>query len=95
MKIITANALVDGAVVYLGDDDLWTTEQKNAARFEDDDAETVLTAALSRVEEITEAYLVSVDPAGGIIGRETLRETIRTAGPTVRRDLGLQAGSCA
>lgn len=95
MKIITANALSDGAVVYLGDDDLWTPHQSHAARFDDDDAESVLAAACTRVEEITEAYLVSVDRDGAIIGRETLRETIRTAGPTVRRDLGLQSGGCA
>ena len=94
MKIVTANKLQDGVVVYLGDDDQWTPHVLSAARFEDSDADNVLAAACSRVEEITDAYLVSVDLEGAIIGRERLRETIRKAGPTVRLDLGLQAGSC-
>ncbi len=94
MKAITANALQDGAVVYLGDDDQWTPHLSSAARFEDGDAKDVLAAACSRIEEITEAYLISVDDSGAIIGRETIRETIRKGGPTVRLDLGLQAESC-
>lgn len=95
MKIVTANNLQDGAVVYLSDDDQWTLQPTNAARFEDGDAEIVLAAAQSRIEEITDAYLVSVDRAGEITGRETLRETIRKAGPSVRQDLGAQAEQCA
>ena len=95
MKIVTANNLQDGAVVYLSDDDQWTLQLDHAARFEDGDAEIVLAAAQSRIEEITDAYLVSVNPAGEITGRETLRETIRKTGPTVRRDLGHQSEQCA
>ncbi len=95
MKIVTANSLQDGAVVYLGDDDQWTPQLSGAARFEDSDAKDVLVAAQTRIEEITDAYLVSIDQDGAITGRETLRETIRKAGPTVRLDLGLQAEQCA
>lgn len=94
MKIVTANNLQDGAVVYLSDDDQWTVQLDQAARFEDSDAENVLIAAQSRIEEITDAYIVSVSHAGEITGRETLRETIRKAGPTVRRDLGHQSAQC-
>ena len=94
MKIVTANSLQDGAVVYLSDDDQWSPNQFKAARFEDSDAADVLAAAQSRIEEITDAYLVTVSDDGEIIGREKLRETIRKAGPTVRRDLGLQAEQC-
>jgi hypothetical protein len=88
MKAVTANRLDDGAVVYLGDDDRWTPQQDEAARFADDDAKSVLAAAQSRVKEIADAYLVDVDESGALTGRETLRETIRRAGPTVRADLG-------
>ena len=91
MKAVTANTLDDGAVVYLGDDDQWTPYLREAARFEDADAKDVLAAAQKRVEEISDAYLVNVDEAGALTGRETLRETIRRNGPTVRRDLGYQA----
>ncbi|WDI33174.1 DUF2849 domain-containing protein [Hyphococcus flavus] len=88
MKIITANRLEDGAVVYLGDDDRWTLMQSAAAKFFDADINPVLAAVQLRVKEITDAYLVDVDDNGGLAGRETLRESIRRKGPTVREDLG-------
>ena len=91
MKAITANRLSDGAVVYLGDDDQWTAEIARAARFADEDAGAALAAAQSRKTEIADAYLIAVSEDGALAGRERLRETIRTAGPTVRVDLGYQA----
>lgn len=87
MKIVTANRLDDGAVVYLGDDDQWTLSQSAAAKFSNDDAKSVLAAAQSRITEIADAYLVDVDDDGALTGRETLRESIRRKGPTVREDL--------
>lgn len=87
MKIVTANRLDDGAVVYLGDDDRWTLSQSAAAKFSNDDAKSVLAAAQSRITEIADAYLVDVDDDGALTGRETLRESIRRKGPTVREDL--------
>ncbi len=91
MKAVTGNRLDDGAVVYLSDDDRWTSDLAASARFEDADAKDVLAAAQTRVKEITDAYLIEVDDAGAPAGRETLRETIRKSGPTVRLDLGYQA----
>ena len=93
MKAVTGNRLSDGAVVYLGDNDRWITDLSAAARFEDDDAKGVLAAAQTRVKEISDAYLIDIDEAGAPEGRETLRETIRKSGPTVRVDLGYQAGA--
>ena len=91
MKALTANRLDDGAVVYLADDDSWTSDVAAAVRFADADAAAVLEAAQSRVTEIADAYLFEVDDNGALAGRETLRETIRKSGPTVRTDLGYQA----
>jgi len=91
MKAVTGNRLDDGAVVYLGEDDRWTTDLTVAARFDGDDAKSVLAAAQTRVKEITDAYLIDVSDTGAPTGRETLRETIRKSGPTVRLDLGYQA----
>lgn len=93
MKAVTGNRLDDGAVVYLGDDDSWTPDLGAAARFETDDAKDVLAAAQLRVKEITDAYLIEVSDEGAPAGRETLRETIRKSGPTIRTDLGYQAGA--
>ena len=91
MKAVTGNRLADGAVVYLRDDDQWTSDILKAARFADEDAAPVLAAAQSRVREIADAYLIDIDAGGAPSGRASLRETIRTAGPTVRADLGYQA----
>ena len=92
MKAVTANRLSDGVVVYLNDEDQWTVHLCTAAKFVDDDALSVLAAAQGRVREITDAYLIDVDEAGAPAGRAGLRETIRKTGPTVRIDLGHQAG---
>ena len=90
MKAVTANLLATGAVVYLGGDRAWVSSLSDAALFSPDDAETALSEAKARTEEIAGAYLIeaSEDGAGG---RERLRETIRSKGPTVRADLGKQA----
>ncbi|MEM9014521.1 MAG: DUF2849 domain-containing protein [Pseudomonadota bacterium] len=90
MKSITANRLQDGAVVYLSDKDQWEEKFSCAAVFGDDEALDVLTAAQSRVGEIAGAYLIDIDD-GAPTGRERLKESIRSKGPTVREDLGLQA----
>lgn len=93
MKAVTANRLDDGAVVYLSADGSWTADVAAAARFADADAAAALEAAQARATEIADAYLFEVDESGALAGRETLRETIRKSGPTVRRDLGYQAGA--
>ena len=93
MKAITANLLSDGAVVYLDESGEWTAELAKAARYEGDAAEAALADAKLRATEIADVYLIEVSEDGAPAGRATLRETIRTAGPTVREDLGYQAGA--
>lgn len=91
MKAVTANRLGDGAVVYLAGDETWTSDLSAAARFDDEAAKAALETAQARATEIADAYLIDVDDKGAPAGRETLRETIRKSGPTVRLDLGYQA----
>ncbi|PQA87853.1 DUF2849 domain-containing protein [Hyphococcus luteus] len=91
MKAVTANRLEDGVVVYLSNDNDWTSDLTKAARFENDDAKAALAGAEARAGEHAGAYLIEVSDAGAPSGRETLRETIRKDGPTVRLDLGYQA----
>lgn len=93
MKAVTANRLDDGAVVYLKDDESWTGDLAAAASFGEEAAKAALEAAQARATEIADAYLIDVDDNGAPAGRETLRETIRKSGPTVRPDLGYQAGA--
>lgn len=92
-KILTANRLDDGLVVYLGRNG-WTADIDIARRAHDDDAAAA--AALdyqgkqaATRNEVTDPYLIDLDDDDG----EPLRwrETIRANGPTIRRDLGYQA----
>ena len=90
MKAVTANRLADGVVVYLADDGSWAEDISAARAFADDAAGAALEAARRRATEIAAAYLIDVAEGGRPAGREALRETIRSSGPTVRRDLGKQ-----
>ena len=93
MKIITGNRLSDGVVIFLDKDDQWTTCVEEAARFEDAEGVVALEALQSRTHEFADAYLIVVGEGGLPAGRERLRETIRTLGPSIRTDLGYQAGA--
>lgn len=87
MKLVTGNRLTDGAVVYLSEDAAWTDDIRRAKRLEQD-AEAALAGARARFTEIAGAYLIDIGADGAPTGRETVRETIRLKGPTVRPDLG-------
>ena len=93
MKIVTANLLHDGRVAYLAQDAKWTAEISRAALFDDDRAEDALAAASARATEVADVYLIDATAEASPAGRAAFRETIRSAGPTVRLDLGKQAGS--
>jgi hypothetical protein len=83
--VVTANRLGDGAVVYLGADRGWTTEL----------ADAVVTASAAAAQELLAAAkgdrLRAVDPyvapvkvaADGRVHPGNLRESIRSAGPTI------------
>jgi hypothetical protein len=96
-KILTANRLDDGLVVYLGEGG-WTADIEVARRAHDDDTAAALDyqgrQAASR-NEVADPYLIDLDDDDdddddhGAPVR--LRETIRANGPTVRLDLGYQA----
>lgn len=90
MKAVTGNRLADGRVVYLAPNDSWAERLAEAACIADDEAAEMLAAAKSRATEIADAYLIEFE-GDEVKGREKLRETIRSAGPTVRCDLGKQA----
>lgn len=90
MKAVTANRLSDGAVLWLGRDGAFAERFEDAALYTDEEAAEALAQASARTTVIAGAYLIEAD-AGGPVGREALRETIRRNGPSVRRDLGKQA----
>lgn len=91
MKAVTAHLLRDGRVVYLGTDDRWVDRLDDASRLDPAIADAVLANALARATEIAGVYLIDIDPTGLPAGRDAIKERIRSAGPTVRPDLGKQA----
>jgi hypothetical protein len=96
--VITANRLADGVVVFQTADAGWSEDFKNATVLPDAEAAK---AALARAAEdmaqnlVVDAYAFPVEVRNGHVVPKALREAIRAAGPTVRRDLGKQAHGLA
>ncbi|MBF9046766.1 DUF2849 domain-containing protein [Rhodobacterales bacterium LSUCC0031] len=82
-KVLTANALLEGDVVYLAPDGGWTRRHDQALLITDAaTAEVHLRDAAARVHEVVGAYLADAKP--GPRGPEPLhfREVFRTRGPS-------------
>ncbi len=86
MRVLTANALLDGAVVYRAWTGGWTHDLSLAERFDEADADVALAAAVARPDEVVGPYLISVGEAGPD-GRDRGKERIRAKGPTVGNSL--------
>jgi hypothetical protein len=95
--VITANRLADGVVVFQSADG-WSEDFNRAAVWSDKPATA---AALVRARDdearnlIVDAYEFPVIERNGHVAPKALREAIRAAGPTTRRDLGKQAEGLA
>ena len=95
--IITANRLTDGVVVFQTADG-WSEDFNRAAVLADAEATA---GALKRAKQdetdniVVDAYAVAVEERNGHLVPKALREAIRAAGPTIRRDLGKQASGLA
>lgn len=93
-KVVTANRLADGMVIYFTPSAAWSEDLAAAHVVEGEDAMAVLAQATADESQSVGPYLmdVAVD-AGGIrpTGRALLRETIRDRGPTIHPEFGRQA----
>ncbi len=92
-KIVTANRLDDGLVVYLNGAG-WSERIEDASIAGDDAAaDGLLAEAEGQGQEIRviEPYLIEVALEGAAPRPVSYREAIRAQGPTVRPDLGKQA----
>jgi Protein of unknown function (DUF2849) len=92
--VITASRLADGVVVFQTAEDIWSEDFNRAAVRADVEATK---AALARAQAdeaqnlVVDAYAFPVELRNGHVVPKALREAIRAAGPTIRRDLGKQA----
>ena len=84
-KVLTANALLEGDVVYLDADGQWTRIATDALLIKEEaDAELHLLDAEARAHEVVGPYLA--DASSGMAGPapNTRRERVRAAGPSPR-----------
>ena len=79
-KIVTANALLEGDVVYLTADDRWTRKISEAELIEDEaHAQIRLLDGEMQADRVVGVYLADVKPDGGPVH---FRETFRARGPS-------------
>jgi hypothetical protein len=85
-KVITANRLIDGLVVFIADGPGWVTDIAEATVFEDgpklDDA-MAFGAVEVAARKIVDPYTVDITIENGRPVPERLRERIRAIGPSV------------
>jgi hypothetical protein len=82
MKVVTANRLSDGRVIYAGVDNQPVERLDQASALDDAAAEIVLAEVAARPYVFVNPYLVEVQDRAPS-GRDRLKERIRAAGPTV------------
>ncbi|NVK35237.1 MAG: DUF2849 domain-containing protein [Rhodobacteraceae bacterium] len=94
MNVITANRLLDGEVVWLGDNGHWSETLQGAKVLEsaEDVAEHMAIAKQAIADRfVVEAYEMAVKHEDGKLVPVRYREVIRAAGPTILPGLGKQA----
>jgi len=92
-KIITANHLIVGDVVFLTEDG-WSPNVDRACIADDEAALASLEARAAEAEAanvVVGPYAIEVRREGSRVLPQHYREVMRTRGPTVRPDLGHQA----
>ncbi|SIN97936.1 DUF2849 domain-containing protein [Vannielia litorea] len=82
-KVVTANALIEGDVIYLTNSGDWSRRHEEARLFtEEAPAEAALAAASLQVSEIVGAYLADAAPSPRGPRPTHFREAFRAKGPS-------------
>ncbi len=82
-KVVTANALLEGDVVYLTADDRWTRHHHEAELLENEaDADLRLLFAQQQSREVVGAYLADADAGPAGPAPVHFREAFRARGPS-------------
>ena len=82
MKLLTANRLSDGVVLWYAADG-WVEDGALAVRFDDDAADALHKQWAARETEVVAPYLIPIDADGRPVQREHVREFVRANGPTI------------
>ncbi len=92
-KVVTAWLSASGRVVYLTRDRNWSEDLADAEVLTGVSANDILAWAARDQTRVADPYFMQVTPEGKVAGRETIRETIRSKGPTTHLHFGKQAGN--
>jgi len=87
LRLVTANRLTDGVVVFLGPDGQWTASiAESAAVATSEEADHLLAVARDSAlrAEIVEPYIIEAERQDGVPVPERFRERIRVTGPTIQ-----------
>ena len=82
MKLLTANRLSDGVVLWYTQNG-WVEDGAQAARIDDAEAETLQKQWAARETEVVGVYLIPLTDDGQPVQREHVREYVRANGPTI------------
>ena len=82
MKLLTANRLGDGVVVWYGEAG-WVEDGAKASRLEDDAADALQKEWAARETELVGVYVIPLTADGRPVQREHVREFVRANGPTI------------
>ncbi len=82
-KVVTANALIEGDVIYLTDNDIWTRDLSQAELITDEaHAQLRLLDASQQVAEVVGAYLADAIVGDNGPAPTHFREEFRRTGPS-------------
>ncbi|WKL58111.1 DUF2849 domain-containing protein [Asticcacaulis sp. ZE23SCel15] len=82
MKLLTANRLTDGLVLWYADGQ-WVEDAALATHLEDAAGEALKAEWVARETEVVAPYLIPVTDDGTPVQRELVREFVRANGPTI------------
>lgn len=94
-QVVSANRLTDGLVVYLTPAGGWSERLADGHVATDDATADGLLTLAKQAEDgraVVDPYLIDVAEFDGELRPKKYREYIRAMGPSVRTDLGKQAG---